>query len=261
MSKVTSPRPLTRGGFLRALALSLTSPLGVLLGCGSSGNSNTEPLTALVPGSRILFQGDSITESDRGRDADSDYSLGFGYALRIAARYTSVFPEHRLVFLNRGIRNNKVSDLAARWQPDTLELKPDILSILIGINDTGSTSLDSFESGYDKLLEETRTALPSVRFVLMEPFYLPVSQVITYSEEWATELVERQRITARLAEKHSAALVPCQRLFTEASRRAPAESWLWDGIHPTDSGHQLLADAWVEAVQNAKWESHLSVGG
>nr|WP_281380182.1 SGNH/GDSL hydrolase family protein [Armatimonas rosea] len=231
--------------------------MGALQGCGSSGSSSPEPLTALAPSSRILFQGDSITESDRGRDASSDYPLGVGYALLIAARYTSVFPEHKLVFLNRGIRNNTVSDLAARWQRDTLELKPDILSILIGINDTGSTPLDRFEPTYDKLLEETRTALPSVRFVLMEPFFLPSSNAITFSAEWAAELAERQRLTARLAEKHRAALVSCQHLFTEASKRAPAESWLWDGIHPTDAGHQLLADAWVEAVQEAKWGSSL----
>jgi lysophospholipase L1-like esterase len=242
---------------LTALALSMTSTLGVLQGCGSSADPNTEALTAFAPDSRILFQGDSITDSDRGRNPDSDYPLGVGYALLIAARYTSVFPEHKLVFLNRGISGNKVSDLEARWQRDTLELKPDILSILIGINDTGSTLLDSFEPGYDKLLTDARAENPKLRFVLLEPFCLPVGHVIERGEEWLAELAERQRITAWLAEKHSAALVPCQRLVTEASKRAPADHWLWDGIHPTDAGHQLLADAWVEAVQKAKWGSSL----
>ena len=212
----------------------------------------TEPLAIFVPESRILFQGDSITDGNRGRSADPNHIMGHGYAFLIAAKYGAAFPEHKLVFLNRGISGNKVTDLAARWQRDTLEFKPDLLSILIGVNDTGRAPLEIFEPTYDKLLTETKAANPSVRFVLLEPFCLPVGHTLERGESWVAELTERQKITARLAKKHGAVLVPCQKVFTDACKRASADYWIWDGIHPTYSGHQLLADAWVEAVRKAK---------
>ncbi|WP_309708009.1 SGNH/GDSL hydrolase family protein [Armatimonas sp.] len=212
----------------------------------------TEPLAAFTPDSRILFQGDSITDGNRGRSADPNHILGHGYAFIIAAKHGAAFSERKLVFLNRGISGNKVTDLEARWQRDTLELKPDLLSILIGVNDTGRAPLEIFEPTYDKLLTETKTANTSVRFVLLEPFCLPVGHTLERGEAWVAELTERRKITARLAKKHSAVLVPCQKVFTDACKRAPADYWIWDGIHPTYSGHQLLADAWVEAVRKAK---------
>ena len=213
----------------------------------------TEPLAAFAPDTRTLFQGDSITDGNRGRSADPNHILGHGYAFLIAAKYGAAFPERKLVFLNRGISGNKVTDLEARWQRDTLELKPDLLSILVGVNDTGRAPLEVFEPTYNKLLTETKNVHPSVRFVLLEPFCLPVGHTLERGEAWVAELSERQHITARLAKKHSAVLVPCQKVFTDACKRASADYWIWDGIHPTYSGHQLLADAWVEAVRKAKW--------
>jgi lysophospholipase L1-like esterase len=213
----------------------------------------TEPLAAFTPDSRILFQGDSITDGNRGRSADPNHILGHGYAFLIAAKYGAAFPERKLVFLNRGISGNKVTDLEARWQRDTRELKPDLLSILIGVNDNGRAPLEIFEPTYDKLLTDARAENPKLRLVLLEPFCLPVGHTLERGEAWVAELTERQKITARLAKKHGAVLVPCQRIFTDACKRASADYWIWDGIHPTYSGHQLLADAWIEEVRKAKW--------
>src|SRR5436189_5610224 len=94
-----------------------------------------EPIAAFTPGARILFQGDSITDGNRGRDADPNHILGHGYVFIIAAKYGAAFPELNLDFINRGISGNTVLDLEKRWQKDTLDLKPDVWSVLIGVND------------------------------------------------------------------------------------------------------------------------------
>lgn len=210
------------------------------------------PLKAFTQESRILFQGDSITDGNRGRSADPNHILGHGYAFLIAAQHGAAFPERKLVFLNRGISGNKVTDLEARWQKDTLELKPDLLSILVGVNDNGRAPLELFEPTYDKLLEQAKAASPKIKFVLMEPFCLPVGHTLERGEPWVAELNERRKLVAQLAQKYEAALVPCQKVFDDATKRAPADYWIWDGIHPTYSGHQLLADAWVETVRK-RW--------
>lgn len=205
-------------------------------------------MPAFGANARILFQGDSITDGNRGRSADPNHILGHGYCFIIAAKYGAQFPERKLDFMNRGISGNTVSNLAARWQKDTLDLKPDVLSILIGINDAGKqVSLDQYEQLYDRLLTETKAALPNITFVLCEPFYLPKGGH-REGDARDQDVRKRQVIVARLAEKHHAALVKLQRVFDEACQRAPAEYWIWDGVHPTYSGHQLLADEWVKTV-------------
>lgn len=212
---------------------------------------SVSPVPAFSPESRILFQGDSITDGNRGRSADPNHILGHGYAFLIAALHGAAFPERKLTFLNRGISGHKVTDLEARWQKDTLDLKPDLLSILIGVNDNGRAPLELFEPTYEKLLEQTKAANPKVKLVLMEPFCLPVGHTLERGEPWVAELHERQAIVAKLAQKHGAALVRCQKCFDDACKRAPADYWIWDGIHPTYSGHQLLADTWLETVRKA----------
>src|SRR5208283_3317346 len=94
-----------------------------------------EEMSALPDGSRILFQGDSITDGNRGRNADPNHILGHGYQFIIASEFAGHFPELNLTFVNRGVSGNTVSDLAARWQKDTLDVHPDVLSVLIGVND------------------------------------------------------------------------------------------------------------------------------
>lgn len=211
-------------------------------------------LPGFVSKSRILFQGDSITDGNRGRGADPNHILGHGYAFIIAAKYGGALPELELEFLNRGISGNTVLDLEKRWEKDTLDLKPDVLSILIGVNDAGrGVPLDQYEAVYDQLLTQTKTALPGVKLVLGEPFGLPVGAKKTQWETWWPNLQKRQEIVAKLAAKHGAVLVHFQRAFDDATKRAPAEHWIWDGVHPTYSGHQVMADEWEKAVRAAKW--------
>jgi lysophospholipase L1-like esterase len=185
----------------------------------------------------------------RGRTADPNHILGHGYAFLIAAKYGAMLPERKLVFLNRGISGNTVLDLAARWQTDTLDLKPDVLSILIGINDTSRhIPAEEFEAAYDKLLVDSLAASPKLKLVLCEPFTLPGGRYQGQWEEWRAEVRKRQEATTGLAEKYHATLVRFQKVFDDAAGRAPADYWIWDGIHPTYSGHQLMADEWERTV-------------
>jgi len=202
-----------------------------------------EPIAAFTPGARILFQGDSITDGNRGRSADPNHILGHGYVFIIAARHGAAFPALRLDFLNRGVSGNTVLDLEKRWQKDTLDLKPDVLSILIGVNDEGrGVPLDQYEQVYDKILAQAKAANPNLKLVLCAPFVKPTGKV-------SEGIRKRQEIVAKLARKHGAALVQFQPVFDEAAKRAPADYWIWDSVHPTYRGHQLMADEWERVVR------------
>jgi lysophospholipase L1-like esterase len=201
-------------------------------------------------GGRILFQGDSITDGNRGRVGDPSHMLGQSYAFIIAARYGAALAERRLTFFNRGISGNTVPDLKVRWRKDTLELRPDLLSVLIGVNDLGrGLPLGQFEPVYDQLLADARAANPNLRLVLCEPFIANVGGSNGAWAMWHEEMTRRQGIVGQLAAKYGAALVRFQKMFDDATQRAPAEYWIWDGVHPTHSGHELMADEWVRTVK------------
>jgi lysophospholipase L1-like esterase len=208
---------------------------------------------------RVLFQGDSITDGNRGRNADPNHILGHGYQFIVAARLGAAYPERNVTFINRGVSGNKVTDLAARWKKDTIELKPTVVSILIGVNDAGAaiggrkdaTTVEKFEEVYGQLIEETQAALPGVRVVLCEPFVLPVGNVKAKWDEWSAEVARRRAVVEKLAAKHKLPLVRFQKTFDEATKRAPADYWIWDGVHPTYAGHQLMADEWGKTVEAA----------
>ena len=141
-------------------------------------------------------------------------------------------------------------DLEKRWQKDTLDLKPDILSILIGVNDKGKgVPMDLYEQTYDKIITDAKAANPQLKLVLCEPFV--VNHLATEPQHGSpnADIVKRQEIVARLAKKHGAALVHFQAALDRATERAPAAHWIWDDIHPTYSGHQILADEWERAVR------------
>ena len=214
--------------------------------------TNLEPMAAFQPDTRILFQGDSITDGSRGRNADPNHILGHGYCFIIAAKFGAGHVNRNLTFLNRGVSGNTVRDLDQRWSADTLDLKPDLLSLLIGVNDNSQgLPLTEYEQTYAKLLTAARATNPQLKLVLCEPFGLPVGPH-TDSPAWFAGLNQRQVIVARLARQFGAALVRFQQVFDTACQRAPAEYWIWDGVHPTYAGHQLMADDWIRTV-NEFW--------
>jgi lysophospholipase L1-like esterase len=210
----------------------------------------------VAAGSVILFQGDSITDCRRDRgDPEPNHAaaLATGYPLLIAAELLRARPEAGLRIFNRGVSGNTVPDLDARWQTDALDLKPDLLSILIGVNDiwhklhgTFDGTVESYEAGYDALLTRTKRALPGVRLVVMEPFALRTGAV---PDAWFPEFDARRAVAARVAERASATFVPLHNLFERLSREAPPEYWAADGVHPTVAGHAVIARAWLETVR------------
>ena len=204
------------------------------------------PIPAFTKGARILFQGDSITDGNRGRSADPNHILGHGYVFLIAARHGFAFPEQQLDFINRGVSGNTVLDLEKRWKADVLDLKPDLLSVMIGVNDQSkNVPLETYEEVYDRLLTSAKNENPALKIVLCAPFVKPSTSV--------EGIQKRQQIVARLAQKHGAALVEFQPAFDSASRRAAPDYWVWDRVHPTYRGHQLLAEEW-ERVVRAFWK-------
>lgn len=205
---------------------------------------------------RILFQGDSIT--DAGRDRSSNLpndaaAMGRGYAFLAMCRLLADSAGRALEIYNRGISGDKVTDLEARWQRDCIELEPDCVSILIGINDlwhkldgnwAGTPS--DYARDYERLLSRTREALPEVQLLIGEPFVLRAGVV---DDRWYDELNERRAITQALAEKYGARWIAYQALFDRAVAGGTQPSyWAEDGVHPTPAGHFLMAQAWLAAL-------------
>jgi lysophospholipase L1-like esterase len=201
----------------------------------------------------VLFQGDSITDCGRDRnskEANSSGALGTGYALFAAAASLAARPERALKFFNRGISGNKVPDLQQRWRADTIDLQPDVLSILIGVNDfwhkldhgyTGT--VQDYEDQYAALLEQTRIALPRTYLIVLEPFVLRCGAV---TARWFPEFDQRRAAAARVAAHANATFVPLQTIFDRKTRSGtpPPEYWAADGVHPTPAGHALIAEQW-----------------
>ncbi|GGJ12174.1 lipase [Alicyclobacillus cellulosilyticus] len=199
--------------------------------------------------SLVLFQGDSITDCGRRRDQPDD--LGFGYAALVAAWFTARYPEKRVRFLNRGISGNRVRDLQARWREDCIDLRPDWVSILIGINDTwrrydrsDPTSVEAFAAGYRDILRRTREEL-GANLILLEPFVLPVPED---RKQWREDLDPKIHAVRELAREFGALYVPLDGLFAQASAGTDPALWAPDGVHPSLAGHALIARAWLLAV-------------
>jgi len=198
----------------------------------------------------ILFQGDSIT--DCGRDRNLHYHLGYGYAQRVAGELQMRYPNMNLIFLNRGISGNRAADLVDRWQEDCLSLKPDVLCIYIGINDTwrrydsnSLTTTEEFEKNYRLILDQTKEKL-TARLVIFEPFLLP------YPAErwsWYEDLYPKILVCRRLAKEYGALLLPLDGIFASAFCKQGGDYWSGDGVHPSDTGHALIAKHFIELIQ------------
>ncbi len=198
----------------------------------------------------ILFQGDSVTDAGRSRENDNDF--GRGYANMIQAWFSAKYPEKHVQFINRGISGNRVRDLKARWEEDCIDLVPTWVSILIGINDcwrrydaNDPTSTQAFETDYRVILTKVKENL-SARLILCEPFALPVSQD---KVQWREDLDPKIQVVRQLAMEFNALYVPFDGLFASASTLREASFWAGDGVHPSQAGHALMAQAWLKAVR------------
>lgn len=207
-------------------------------------------------GNTVLFQGDSITDAgrDKKRELPNDArSFGRGYALLTGSHLLNAMPEKQLKIYNRGISGNKVFQLADRWDKDCLELKPDVLSILIGVNDYWHKrngkydgTVEVYENDYMKLLERTQKALPEVKLVLCEPFYVLETRAVNAT--WIEPMKQYQAAAKRVSEAFDTLWVPFQSVFDEAVKHAPGTYWTADGVHPSMAGAQLMTEAWLQVV-------------
>ena len=200
-------------------------------------------------GVTVLFQGDSITDSNRNRNRLAD--LGDGYVMMVAERFFARHNEANVSFVNRGISGNRIKDMRERWQEDCLSLKPDIVSILIGVNDSLGTFLweepafiEIFEEDFISILNLTRKYLDA-HIVLMEPFLLPLSKEQTILRK---DLCERIKVIRKLAKEYETELIQLDSVFFEAAKSKPSRFWTTDGVHPTPAGHALIADAWLSKI-------------
>jgi len=206
--------------------------------------------TFLQPGDTILFQGDSIT--DVGRRESSD-GLGSGYVALLAGAFQARHPGARWAVLNRGIGGDRTVELLARWKEDCLDLKPDVLSVKVGVNDVwrlrgeweGQTFVTAgeFEGNYRRLLDGARDA-GTRRLVLVSPTVIDDNR----DRELADLLDDRTATVQALAREFGAIYVPAREAFVRALATHPQVQWTLDGCHPTAAGHGLLAATWAQAV-------------
>lgn len=220
-------------------------------------HSGKPPAGSLSKGAVVLFQGDSITDAGRERKketmANDGAALGRGYAAIIAG---GLLVDHRTVGLqiyNRGISGHKVPDLEKRWQADALDLKPAILSILIGVNDIWHKlggrydgTPESYRDGFAALLAKTKEALPDTKIVVCEPFVLRCGAV---KDNWFPEFDQRRAFAREVADKAGAIWAPFQQAFNDAvAAGTTPDFWAADGVHPTVAGHALMSATWRKAV-------------
>lgn len=206
-------------------------------------------------GTVVLFQGDSITDCGRDKtrgDPNMAGTLGTGYPLLVASAELAAHSGSGLKFYNRGISGNKVPDLEQRWAADTIALKPDVLSVLVGVNDYWHTkshgykgTVADYETRFAALLEATRRELPAARIVVIEPFVLRCGAI---DATWFPEFDERRAAAARVARQVKATFVALQDKFTQLAARTSPEYWAADGVHPTAAGHGFIAEQWRRAV-------------
>ncbi len=243
----------TRRNFLRLSAVTTLSTTVVpALVKAANTHLNNKRILGPSKGQTILFQGDSITDAGRSRGnyyANASSGMGGGYVHHTVTHLLGKYPERDYKCYNRGISGHKVFQLADRWQDDCLNLRPDVLSILIGVNDFWHSlsnnykgTVEVYENDFRKLLAGTVKEMPEVRLIIGEPFAVEGGTAI--SEKW--EAFHAYRHAAKkIAKDFGAGFVPYHSIFEEALKLAPASYWCPDGVHPSLAGAYLMKEAWV----------------
>lgn len=198
----------------------------------------------------ILFQGDSITDAGRARDDDNN--VGIGYPVLVKGTLGFEHPGE-YTFLNRGISGNRVVDVYARIKSDIINLKPDVMSILIGVNDVwheffmeNGVDAEKYYTIYSMMIGEIKAALPDIKIMILEPFVLKGTVTEEAWDVFRSEVEKRAAKARIIAEKFNLPFIPLQDKFDAATLLAPAEFWLKDGVHPTTEGNELIKREWLK---------------
>jgi len=206
---------------------------------------------------KVLFMGDSITDFLRTSIGQGE-NLGMGYARLVACSLSFEHP-NEYEFVNRGISGNRIVDLLQRIKKDAINLKPDYMSILIGVNDVwheidlkNGVDTKRFELFYDLYIEQIKEALPDIKIMIMEPFILKCGETEAHYDEFMPDVRAKAEAAKRVAEKHGLKFIPLQDKFDEACKKAPESYWLYDGVHPAAAGHELIKKEWIKAFEEIK---------
>ena len=232
--------------------------------------------TLQAGGLKILFIGDSITDGNWGSGDgkpssertlwDMNHIYGHGFMYLCASHYLGEYPQYEYEFFNRGISGNSLYDLEKRWQEDVLDINPDVLSILVGINDinrylhgdrTSPFDFDAWDKKYRELLDRTRQENPNLKIVLASPFVAPTGNMSENKDFGEYDkIVERcSAIVEKIARDYKAVYLPYRQMFNDLLQRDPTSQntyWIWDGVHPTAAGHQRMADLWIRQVDRER---------
>ena len=200
----------------------------------------------------ILFQGDSIT--DAGRSREDNMNAGIGYPTLVKGELGFEYPNQYIMY-NRGVSGNRVVDVYARIKADIINLKPDVMSILIGVNDVwhelegrfNGVDAEKYYKIYSMLIGEIKTALPNTKIMILEPFVLKGSGTEKDWEYFSTEVAKRGEKAKAIAQEFNLKFIPLQSKFDEAEEVADASYWLWDGVHPNYPGHEIIKKEWIKA--------------
>jgi lysophospholipase L1-like esterase len=209
----------------------------------------------IEPNSKLVMIGDSITDCERACPIGEGLfgALGKGYVSLVDACLTARYPAQRIRVINMGISGNTVRDLQSRWQRDVLDLRPDWLSICIGINDVWHhfdlpnqaerpVPLHEYTQTLDDLLRITRPSLKGL--ILMTPYFIEPNR----SEPMRILMDQYGTAVRKLAETYDAQLVDTQAAFDAVLADLHPMALAWDRVHPTQAGHMILALAFLETL-------------
>ena len=204
----------------------------------------------------FLFQGDSITDANRVDENQDNFGLGCGYALLLASEVERN-TKGKIKFVNRGNSGDRITDVYVRIKEDIINLKPDYMSILIGVNDVSheltqgcGVTPEKFSKIYSMLIEEIKEALPEIKIIILEPFVLKGSATTELWEQFNCEVRKLAKISKQVAEKYSLKFVPLQAEFDKVSSDGDTRYWSVDGIHPTAAGHQIIKEELQKAIKD-----------
>ena len=213
----------------------------------------------ITKGSKLLFIGDSITDCGRSQPAGEGLfdALGKGYVAQVDALLGTVYAHLAIRVVNQGISGNNVLSLRDRWERDVLNHKPDWLSVMIGINDVwrqydipkqkeAHVLPDVYERTLADLVTRTKPLLKGL--VLMTPFYIESNK----KDAMRATMDKYGSIVKKVGAKHGAIVVDTQAAFDEVLKHYYAATLAWDRVHPSQTGHMVLARAFVNAV-GFKW--------
>ncbi|MBW4889353.1 SGNH/GDSL hydrolase family protein [Mucilaginibacter sp. HMF5004] len=247
----------SRRGFIKTAAVGTIASLSIPQIVAAASTASKGKKIRLEKDDIILFQGDSITDAGRDKTnltANNNKALGTGYSFLTTCELLNKHPDKNFTIYNRGISGNKVYQLADRWDNDCLNLKPAVMSIMIGVNDFWHTltngytgTVEVYKNDYIKLLDRTKTALPNLKLIILEPYF--VNGIRPEEAKWHPAFDDYQQVAREIAEKYEATFIPLQSIFNEAVKQAPPKYWTPDGVHPSMAGASLISHAWLDVVK------------